>query len=433
MHSPSRAGEAIHPNELNETEMIELLRSGAHAAMLNAFFGEAQYRELRELAVAAIPAERSQPGPRVYLLPGLMGSKLGYRSGAHTNIYWLAPEVISKGQLSQLALPGRRRLRTLGVMVSGYLKLQLYLASAGFDVRVYSYDWRQSIGKLGRGLAAELQRDPAQEIFLVAHSMGGLVARVALRFPSGDKVRKLIQIGAPNQGSFASVQALRAVYPSVRKLAALDRLHDAETLSQRIFRTLPGLYEMLPPAEFCAGADLFDVKNWPQDRLKPEPRLLEKARRLQLRLAAADARCFCIAGTGQPTVVGVRRRPAGFDFICSNEGDGTVPLALAQWPGASNWCVQALHGELPKQTAVCRAVVDLLQHGATRKLRRHIRSAPAKIKVRSERALRKQLTGKLAWEQLPIEERRNLLEPKISPAFLALAARRKAKKKSGGA
>jgi hypothetical protein len=40
----------------------------------------------------------------------------------------------------------------------------------------------------------------------------------------------------------------------------------------------------------------------------------------------------------------------------------------------------------------------------------------------SESELRKVLNGKVHWEQLPLNERRDLLEPVVSPVFSALCA-----------
>ena len=41
------------PADLHEDQIIALLRSGAHAALLSAYFGEVEYRELAQLAKIA--------------------------------------------------------------------------------------------------------------------------------------------------------------------------------------------------------------------------------------------------------------------------------------------------------------------------------------------------------------------------------------------
>lgn len=408
----------LNPNELSETQLTALLRNDEQAALLTGYFGEALYRELRDLAAGPAPPKR--PGVRVYLLPGLMGSRLGVSKKSGVESIWLNPPSLEKGELLRLALPAGRRLRALNAMPSTYLKLKLILERAGFDVCLYAYDWRLSIVSLAKNLARDLAADPTADIMIVAHSMGGLVARAALKHPAAQKISRFIQLGTPNQGSFALVQALRAIYPSLHKLAALDPLHDADALVQRVFRTLPGLYEMLPQPAFSNGIDFFDIDAWPKDALLPDPELLSKARRLHSKLAAADARCHAIAGVGQTTLVAVERDNHTFRYRFSAEGDGTVALPLAQWPNATTWYATAAHGELPKDVSVCQAVIDLLQQGTTTILPTSWRNSARLSTTFSEAALRPHLKCKLRWNDLPIAERRNFLEPAISPAFQAL-------------
>ena len=98
---------------------------------------------------------------------------------------------------------------------------------------------------------------------------GGVVARQAL-VEGGDRIRRIVQLGAPNHGSYAAVLAMRGVHPTVRKLAALDLRHDAEDLSRLVFRTLPSLYRLLPTGPATGDVD-FRSGGWPDDRLRPDP------------------------------------------------------------------------------------------------------------------------------------------------------------------
>lgn len=410
----------VNPNDLSDAQLTALLRNDDYAPLLTAYFGETLYQELRGLAVQPAPSKRS--GVRVYLLPGLMGSRLGLNKKSGVESIWLNPASLEKGELLRLALPAGRRLRALNAMPATYLKLKLILECSGFDVCSYAYDWRRSIAALAKTLARDLAADPAADIMIVAHSMGGLVARAALQHPASTKVSKVIQLGTPNRGSFALVQALRAIYPSVHKLAALDPVHDAEALVQRVFRTLPGLYEMLPQPAFSNGIDFFDIDAWPNDALRPDPRLLNNARSLQKKLAAADARCHVIAGVGQTTLTAVERDTHAFRYRFSADGDGTVALSLSQWPDAATWYALVAHGELPKNSSVCAAVVELLQQGTTARLQTSWRTAEQNATTLSEAALRPHLKCKLRWNNLPVAERRSFLEPSISPVFQALCA-----------
>ena len=123
-----------------------------------------------------------------------------------------------------------------------------------------------------------------------------------------------MQLGAPNNGSFAPVQALRAVYPTVRKIAALDHRHSAEELARKVFLSLPGLYQMLPIgcerrlptcSTFARGRKTI----WP--RTNP---CWPHARNVRDRLADADSRCTLIAGVAQETITAIRLVDNQFEY-----------------------------------------------------------------------------------------------------------------------
>jgi pimeloyl-ACP methyl ester carboxylesterase len=72
---------------------------------------------------------------------------------------------------------------------------------------LFSYPNDGPLAESGQRLAAELRKfrdqHPGRPVVLVAHSMGGLVARVAIEVPDLDpgNVKSLIMICTPNQGS----------------------------------------------------------------------------------------------------------------------------------------------------------------------------------------------------------------------------------------
>ena len=406
------------PMLLSESDMHAFLCSGEHERTLAAYFGPDEYVELRSLAKRAKVREPRTRGT-VYVLPGIMGSKLATRDDPHCSPVWLNPAALERGELMTLSLPATRRLVASGVILSGYMKLWLTLMIAGFTPRLHAYDWRQSVVKSGRHLADRIAYDSSKQVMIVAHSLGGLVARAALPHVPRKKVRAVIQLGAPNSGSFAPVQAFRAVYPTVRKLATLDRKHSAEDLARSVFSTLPGLYQLLPqcPDE---SFNYFDMKAWPSDSLTPKPELLDEAHRTRRAFASADERCYLIAGVGQPTVTHAIKGTE-IEYVVSNDGDGTVPVALARWPHAATKYVQETHGALTKNSAVCAAIIDVLTQGHTRSLLNEWSSSDIEIKRIKESDMRRELLGKVRWNELPLEERRRILEPTISDEFRRLA------------
>ena len=198
-----------------------MLRSGAHAQLLNAFFGDLEYRELSQLAKVAATRKRARATP-VFILPGIMGSRLAMKRGRLLDLYWLHPAAIAQGQLLELALPGSPALRPIGVMLPGYLKMKLMLEIAGFKPVLHAFDWRADIERNARALVRDIDRSGARKVLVVAHSMGGLIARAALRYDKQRCIAKLVQLGAPNSGSFGSVirsKLVRVVVASTRRVA----------------------------------------------------------------------------------------------------------------------------------------------------------------------------------------------------------------------
>jgi hypothetical protein len=230
-----------------------------------------------------------------------------------------------------------------------------------------------------------------------------------------------VQIGRPNFGSFAPVLALRGVYPTVRKLAALDLRHSAEDYARLIFRTLPSLHELLPSPLRAPDLDLFDVASWPDDDLRPAASMLTAGHTAQLRWPRADPRCLHIVGIRQDTVTAVHRKRDGFEFVVTPDGDGTVPLSMAVLPGSQAWTVAEKHGGLPNNGRVISAVVDLLRTGSTQRLqtatRAQRRGRRVVARTLSEAALRRVAPQKVRWQDLSPDARRRLLEPVVSPEF----------------
>ncbi len=123
-------------------------------------------------------------------------------------------------------------------------------------------------------------------------------------------------------------------------------------------------------------------------------------------------------GIRQETVTGVRRTGGQFEFEITEDGDGTVPLALAGLAGSRSWYVAEKHGGLPNNGRVISAVVDLLRTGETSRLPTSLRRTRAAVSRHvSETALRRVAPQKVRWQSLSADARRRLLEPVVSPEF----------------
>ena len=402
---------------LTGREIENALLSGDHAQTLQTLLGEAEYEELRQLAARAT-RRRTRGGPRVLILPGILGSMLARMKGSGgADTIWVDFFDILRGRLKHLKLPDTLDIRAIDVHQSTYLKLKLFLQDQGFDAEFHPFDWRLSIPELGRELAAKVNADPADEVFLVAHSMGGLVARAALNHGM-DKLKRLVMLGTPNFGSFAPAMVFRAVYPFLNKIAKLDLSHDPEDLAE-IFATSPGLTQMLPQRAKFSAIDLYDVKKWPSGGARPVASVLAAAPGVQQKFAIDPAKFVMVAGVDQETTVGLRVEKNEFVFDRSQAGDGTVPLDFAVLPNVRTYYLAEEHGSLPKNGTVHRAVAEILRTGETSLLADHWdQTRGDAIVTVSESELRARFNAQAtrSAERMTASDLRNVMAELAAPA-----------------
>jgi pimeloyl-ACP methyl ester carboxylesterase len=349
---------------LSGDELERALISGEHARTLETYFGETEYADLRSLAARAT-RRTVRGGPRVLILPGILGSLLARVKSGRLDTIWIDFIDIMFGRLRELKLPDTsKEIRAFDVHQATYLKLKLWLRSEGFDADFHPFDWRQSIPELGRELAARIQGEPAAEVYLVAHSMGGLVARAAV-FHGLPKLKRLVMLGTPNFGSFAPVMVFRGAYKFLRQIALLDLVNSADKLAGQVFCTHPGLTEMLPHRAKFGSLDLFDLGNWPVKGPRPMESLLKAAPAAQQQLAPPSEKFVMIAGIDQETTTGLRTDRGEFIFERSRAGDGTVPIDFAVLPDVLTYYHSEDHGSLPKNPLIHRALAEILRRGST--------------------------------------------------------------------
>jgi pimeloyl-ACP methyl ester carboxylesterase len=413
----------------SDAQIERALTSGARQDELRAYFGAAEHRALAALARRAARAQLADPPLRVLIVPGIMGSQLGLPRPPPLphDILWLDPLDIQRGRLAALRMPAGSVV-PMGVVLFSYLRLRLYLRASGFAAEYHDYDWRLPVTESGRVLAEKLRRAKPARVAIVAHSMGGLVSRAALSLPDTDHVERVVLLGTPNSGSFAAVQALRGTYAVVRKLARLAERDSAESLAAEVFSTFPSLYDLLPSGRSAGRTDLFDLREWPASGPRPLAKLLQAARAAHTQRARADERFAIIAGVGEETVTAVTRRHGEFVYTLTRHGDGTVPVASAQLPGARCAYARVAHSDLTRNRQVAAAVVDLLRSGATTRLPTSFASASRAQATVSDRELRRTQVEKVDWGALTPEARRLFLENLNEPPRLRLrvppAARR---------
>jgi pimeloyl-ACP methyl ester carboxylesterase len=418
-----RRGDSGWAFQASNAAILEALAARRHTASLREYFGTQAFEELTGLAAAARRAARMRPGGRsrrirVLIVPGMMGSRLcdrtasrvGANGKAAAKALWVDPVRIAAGHLERLSLAGKgsSSVRATGALLPGYARLRLRLAIEGFDARFFAYDWRLGIDKLGKALASSILAC-GTPVALVAHSMGGLVARMAAAELPKRWVKRLVMLGTPNRGAFAPVLALRGTYPFVLRLSRLDLEHSPEDLAARVFCTFPGLYQLLPGAPAPGEIDLLDPGSWPQSGPQPDPLLLGRVALVRARMAAPDARMAHIVGVNRETVVSVRRTPAGFEYGASRNGDGTVPVSLAMLPALETYFADEGHGELPKNEGVIAALVALLRGDGDCGLARRFAPCRGPLTHFDDQQLRAAETGKIDWRRLDSAQREAVL------------------------
>jgi len=146
---------------------------------------------------------------------------------------------------------------------------------------VFVYDWRQDMVQTAQKLARyieQIRRDyhqPDLKVDLVAHSMGGLIARYYLRYGDKDvlgkntfdvnfegagRVRRIVLLGAPNLGSVTALYSFIGGFQfGIRRIPA------------EVMLTMPSAYQMFPhelnnwivdTRGNPLNLDLYDVDTW---------------------------------------------------------------------------------------------------------------------------------------------------------------------------
>lgn len=350
----------------------------------------------------------AEGAPVVFMLPGIMGSHLAIGE----NRVWLDPFDIARGKFDLLAYGTPNLVKAEAPLWICYGDLVKHLART-HRVEPFPFDWRLSVFDEAKRLAAAVVKalDATEKtkspVSIVAHSMGGLVARAMIAAHpevwermTGRAEARLIMLGTPNGGSHAVTQVLTGRDSLIRKLALLDVTRKQRELIG-IVAKFPGLLEMLPPQ---STFDLFDAAAWQSlataDPDKgtwqpPTAAALKAARANRERLAASPIdpqRMLYVAGCAPATPVDLTIADTGAKkrlvFHATTRGDGRVPWETGIPQGVKTWYLQAAHGDLPSTEEGFDAITDLLRHGTTDRLPTappETRGAPERFELPPER------------------------------------------------
>jgi len=261
------------------------------------------------------------------------------------------------------------------------------------------YDWRKRIE--GTAGAAEKLRDLVStelgenaRIDIVAHSMGGLVAREFARKNPG-QVRKLIFLGTPQNGAPAAYRTF--LDGSLAHAGILDLLTWNATIESLVCNW-PGSHELLPnkryrvkrwdtwhntflftlnepvELEVIYGPHNPDVEDLPGRLHVPNPYLNSQAMQFHdsFNFTEGGSENYLIMGNfDKGTIGGYVYVPLASPFVLSGPGDKTVPLQSALGMPAGYYNDTFIedgveHGDYAKNDAVNNTILSLLQSDGTR-------------------------------------------------------------------
>lgn len=346
--------------------------------------------------------------PAVFLLPGILGSNLKVDGKR----IWLGWRIVNG--LRRLAYDPRRpdRVQPDGPLDTVYDDLGDFLALT-HEVIEFGFDWRRPIedeaGRLAREVARALdaRATSGKPVRLLAHSMGGLLARtMQLEQPAiwrrmlAQPGARVLMLGTPNDGSWAPMQVLSGDDSFGNILVAFGAPFQ-ERAARALMANFPGFIQ-LQAGLLDQRLGLGRSETWQQLADDDLRRLRERSwwHRLDLQLrayewgvppqgvldrAVALRRRLDGQGEGEPgsardgvvLVVGKARfTPDGYQIgdeglvylDAQDHGDGRVTLSSAQLPGLPTWQLDCVHGELPERKEAFQAYLDLLETGTTDRL-----------------------------------------------------------------
>jgi pimeloyl-ACP methyl ester carboxylesterase len=285
------------------------------------------------------------------------------------------------------------------VRLKQYSRLLKHFESVGLkrdqNLFVFHYDWRRSAEDAARRLDRQIKiwkqqlQGPQTKFVIVAHSLGGLVAKYYIKQLGGDRsVTKLVLLGTPTEGALKSLLMFRGglLDDDINRFLGEERV-------RRVIRTFPSAYELLPRYRDCCNEvqrdgstsqlDIFDIMTWKRFRWIEfaSAEASEGWHQVEKRLQAAQEFHHALDGVGAKVtihkIVGYTQptlREAVFNSAGAvarevvTAGDETVTLKSASIgdlvQGDSETNVQRVsekHGSLYTDPAAQRTIVELVR------------------------------------------------------------------------
>lgn len=312
---------------------------------------------------------------QVIVIPGIMGSVL---KQGHLTVW---PGAVFWGGVYNRLIDGRELSASRLEMLS-YRKLEDCLTKFDIEVTPFPYDWRQNNLNQVTILKDFLSND-AEEIIIVAHSMGGLVAKAFLNYFADkdpdviESVSKLITLGTPWHGSPFAYRAIKYGINIPEKYPFLL----TKEISKRLAPKFESMYQLLPTETYndeyftrkqitFLEVDGRSVTSWSEvennvylpllkeNKFKYTETLSEFYELVSRPLSIEHHE---IIGTGYETICTIRENQLGETEGVFGDGDKTVPILSAMSETQHKYFVQSKHGNLPKDDRALLIIENLIR------------------------------------------------------------------------
>ncbi len=301
-------------------------------------------------------------------------------------------------------------LKLTGNLTSfGYGDIDSFFQSLGYvkgtNFFVFPYDWRKDVrttkNDLDSLIESAKQKTGLSKVNIVAHSLGGLVARNYISDASQSaKVNKLIELGTPHLGAVDSLKSLLYGVDIKTRIFGIFRLGLPSSEVKDITQTSPSVFQLLPSHSYYSFYNFSGDYPFKDDRdidqnketgnldFNQTKTLLTNLGQNMVVFSMAEqfhdsidstlnssngVKLYLISGSGQPTLGQIQETwwitwPINFipkrDELFIN-GDDTVPLyssslkssTLDLTGGAKLYFVEQTHSDLVSKTGAAMELV----------------------------------------------------------------------------
>ncbi|WP_439875951.1 lipase/acyltransferase domain-containing protein [Bacillus mycoides] len=313
---------------------------------------------------------------QIIVIPGIMGSVLKQEG------LTIWPKVFPPENFYDCLKFGEfDNLSAEGVEPRTYSKLVEKMGEIGDIVTPFFYDWRQNNLDQIHKLKGIVESD-ADEVIIVAHSMGGIIAKLCLTYFKDEewvqKVSKLFTLGTPWKGSAHAYKAIKyGIRVPWETFPIVLRKRDAK----KIAPTFPSIYQLLPHQMYNQRlmeeegllAIEYDKKQtvvWEDFVAQYYKPLLEENKHEYVDVLwnyyeqlseNLDIEHHEIIGYGKKTISSIQENSLNEPEGVFRNGDGTVPIVGAMSETQHQYFIKEEHQGLAKNRHVFHIIKSVLE------------------------------------------------------------------------